>query len=68
MRERTTFVVMVRRSELSQDVIGPYRSFRAAEGDAKAWGGTVHPVIKCRAYNPPSLNTKNEGEQQHASN
>lgn len=27
-------------------VFGPYRSFKRAEGDAKAWGGFVEPLIK----------------------
>ena len=31
-------------------VYGPYRSFRRAEGDAKAWDGTVEPVKKPAEY------------------
>lgn len=39
-----TFVVIVQRTELQRDVYGPYRGFKRAEGDAKAWGGTVEPI------------------------
>lgn len=41
-----TYIVIVQRTLLQRDVYGPYRSFKAAEGDAKAWGGTVEPVMK----------------------
>ncbi|WP_157497386.1 hypothetical protein [Diaphorobacter sp. J5-51] len=41
-----TYVVIVQRTPMQRDVYGPYRSFKAAEGDAKAWGGTVEPVMK----------------------
>jgi len=45
-RPRTTYVVVVKSGEVSIAVYGPYRSFRRAEGDAKAWDGTVEPVKK----------------------
>jgi hypothetical protein len=41
-----SFVVVVQRTENTRDVYGPYRSFKAAEGDARAWGGTVEPIQK----------------------
>lgn len=41
---RMSFVVVVRTSELTLAVHGPYRSFKRAEGDAKAWGGSVEPM------------------------
>ena len=44
--ETMTYVVIVQRTPLQRDVYGPYRSFKTAEGDAKAWGGTVEPVMK----------------------
>ncbi|WP_172751400.1 hypothetical protein [Diaphorobacter sp. LR2014-1] len=40
------YVVIVKRTPLQRDVYGPYRTFKRAEGDAKAWGGTVEPVKK----------------------
>ena len=41
-----TYIVIGQRTPLQRDVYGPYRSFKAADGDAKAWGGTVEPVMK----------------------
>lgn len=41
---RMSFVVVVRTSELTLAVYGPYRSFKRAEGDAKAWEGSVEPM------------------------
>lgn len=40
------FVIIVERNEWTRDVYGPYRSFRRAQGDARAWGGFVEPVQK----------------------
>lgn len=45
-----TYIVIVQRTPLQRDVYGPYRSFKAADGDAKAWGGTVEPVMKPAAH------------------
>lgn len=45
-RERITYVVLVQKSEFSVAAHGPYRSFKRAEGDAKAWGGSVEPLQK----------------------
>jgi hypothetical protein len=49
-----TFVVIVQRSDSTLDVYGPYRSFKKAEGDALAWGGTVEPVLKPEEHKFPS--------------
>lgn len=38
------YVVIIQRTTLQRDVYGPYKAFKAAEGDAKAWGGTVEPL------------------------
>lgn len=45
-RPRITYVVIVKTGEVSIAVYGPYRSFKRAEGDAKAWDGTVEPMNK----------------------
>jgi hypothetical protein len=54
-RSRITYVVILTRPHASDGerttVYGPYRSFRLAEGDAKAWEAdgascTVEPVTK----------------------
>ena len=52
-----TYIVIVQRTPLQRDVYGPYRSFKAADGDAKAWGGTVEPVMK------PAAHDSSEGKQ-----
>ena len=41
-----SYVVIVERGPMTRDVYGPYRSFKRADGDAKAWGGTVEPIRK----------------------
>jgi len=46
IKERMTYVVLVQKSEFSVAVYGPYRSFKRADGDAKAWGGSVEPLKK----------------------
>ncbi len=43
-KPREKFVVVVQRTELQKDIYGPYSKFRTAEGDAKAWGGSVEPL------------------------
>ena len=48
---RQTFVVIVREGEYTCTVAGPYRTFKRAEGDAKAWQKrgreiTVEPITK----------------------
>lgn len=45
-----TYIVIVQRTPLQREVYGPYRSFKVAEGDAKAWGGAVEPVMKPSAH------------------
>lgn len=45
------YVVIVQRTPMQREVHGPYRSFRRAEGDAKAWEAngvicTVEPLIR----------------------
>lgn len=45
-----TYIVIVQRTPLQREVYGPYRSFKVAEGDAKAWGGAVEPVMKPAAH------------------
>jgi hypothetical protein len=40
------FVVVVERGKWERFVWGVYRSFKSAEGDAKAWGGYVLPLMK----------------------
>ena len=57
-----TYVVIVQRTPLQRDVYGPYRSFKAADGDAKAWGGTVEPVMK------PAAHDSSEGKLMTANN
>ena len=47
---RITYVVIVKTGEVSIAVYGPYRSFKRAEGDAKAWDGTVEPMNKPSAH------------------
>ena len=37
--KRQSFIVLIERSEYDVTVVGPYRIFRQAEGDAKAWTG-----------------------------
>lgn len=41
-----SFVVVVKRSDIQMEVYGPYRSFKKAEGDAQAWGGSVEPLLR----------------------
>jgi len=47
-----TFVVILCRGEFERRVVGLYRSFKAASGDAKAWDGingwstTVEPLTR----------------------
>ena len=57
-----TYIVIVQRTPLQRDVYGPYRSFKAADGDAKAWGGTVEPVMK------PAAHDSSEGKLMTANN
>ena len=38
------YVVVVQRTGLTSDFYGPYKDFKTASEDAKAWDGTVHPV------------------------
>ena len=49
-RPRISYVVIVKTGEVSIAVYGPYRSFKRAEGDAKAWDGTVEPMNKPSAH------------------
>lgn len=51
-----TYIVVVERGA-EREAIGPYRSFKKAEGDAKAWDGDgriayVVPITKPEAYKP----------------
>lgn len=47
------FVVIVDDKEwLMRRVFGPYRSFKTASGDAKAWNGTVEPLESTNAPEP----------------
>jgi hypothetical protein len=40
------FVVVVEKGPYTKEMYGPYRSFKRAEGDARAWGGSVEPLKK----------------------
>lgn len=33
------FVVLLEKGKYSREIVGPYRTFKQAEGDAKAWDG-----------------------------
>jgi hypothetical protein len=45
-RPRQSFIVLVKTSDITFKVYGPYRSFKRADGDAKAFEGSVEPVLK----------------------
>lgn len=53
MSDQQRFVVVVEdREGLSRRVFGVFRSFRAAEREARAWGGTVSPLERLDAERP----------------
>lgn len=61
-----TFVVVVERQKQSTTV-GPYHSFKRADGDARAWDGTdgrsawVEPVTSPDAYTREARAQQSEG-------
>lgn len=49
--KRQSFIVIVQKG-LSARVFGPYRSFKTASGDARAWDGFVLPLETSDADRP----------------
>lgn len=45
MALKQTWVVLVKTGPLTYTAYGPYTKFKAAEGDAKTWGGSVEPML-----------------------
>lgn len=43
---RPSFVVIIQRSEYETEVIGPYASFKHADADAQAMGGSCYPLTR----------------------
>lgn len=43
---RPSFVVVIQHSEFSTEAIGPYRTFKRADADARAMGGFCLPLTR----------------------
>lgn len=48
----TRYIVLVQQGPYTRTVHGPYKTFKEAEGDARAWQGTVEPIVEKGAPAP----------------
>lgn len=58
---RPSFVVVIHHNEFSTEVLGPYRSFKHADGDARAMGGTCHPLTRVNLQTGELTSVENGG-------
>lgn len=59
----TRYIVLVQQGPYTRTVHGPYKTFKEAEGDARAWQGTVEPIIEKDAP-APDPSPYPEGDQE----
>lgn len=64
MSKRQSFVVIVPQSELESRAFGPYRSFKRADGDARAVDGFVLPIESVDDVES-AADTRRRSETQH---